>query len=355
MTGDARHHEPEAHHDHPPDPRHDHPAEPHHDHPAEPHHEHGSTVGRQHSHSHDPADLIDDVLATTAAGIRAVKIGLLGLVATALVQVALVGVTGSVALLSDTVHNFGDCLTAFPIWLAFHLARRPASERFTYGLGRLEDLSGLVVVAAIGLSGVFALVESVDRLLNPAPVNRPWIVVLAGLVGMVGNELVARYRIRAGRRIGSLALVADGEHARTDGLTSLAVVGSGLAAVVGWNWADPIVGLVIAGLIAVLFVRTTRPVVARLLDVTDPELTHAVYAAAAATPGVRGVEAVQVRWLGHRARAELAVCVDPALSVAGAAVICESVAQEVRAHVGPVKTATVRGVPDQSTEAPAAG
>lgn len=239
-------------------------------------HGHGRGHGHGHGHGHHDSAMVDDLAMTTAAGIRASVIGLLGLLATALFQLALVGLTGSVALLSDTVHNLGDCLTALPIWLAFRLARRPATTRFTYGLGRVEDLAGLLVVAAIGASGVYAVFVSIDRLLHPAPVEHPWIVVVAGLVGVVGNEWVARYRIAAGRRIGSLALVADGEHARSDGLTSLAVVASGLASLVGWSWADPIVGLVIAALIGALFIRTGRAIVGRLMDAVDPDLVDRI-------------------------------------------------------------------------------
>lgn len=313
-------------------PGHDHPHDHSHDHP--------------HDHSHDPAALLNDVVATTRDGIRAVKIGLLGLLATALIQLALVTLTGSVALLSDTVHNLGDCLTAFPIWLAFSLARRPATHRFTYGLGRVEDLSAVLVVAAIGASGVYAVAVSVDRLLHPMPVDLPWVVVGAGLVGMIGNELVARYRIRAGRRIGSLALEADGHHARTDGLTSAAVVGSGLATLAGWSWADPIVGLIIAGLIAALFVRTAKPVTARLLDAVDPELTRSLYAAAAAVPGVGEVRAVRVRWLGHQGRAEVVVTADPTLTVAAAHEVADAVEDAVRSAAAHVRIVTVSVEPD---------
>lgn len=172
--------------------------------------DHAAGHGHGHGHSHDPAYLLDDIATTTAAGIRATVIGLIGLLATALTQLVIVTFTGSVALLSDTVHNLGDCLTALPIWLAFRLARRPPSRRFTYGLGRVEDLAGLAVVAAIGASGLYAAWVSVDRLLHPSPTEHAWVVIAAGIVGVVGNEMVARYRIAAGRRIGSLALVADG-------------------------------------------------------------------------------------------------------------------------------------------------
>lgn len=308
-------------------------------------HGHGRGHGHGHGHGHHDSAMVDDLAMTTAAGIRASVIGLLGLLATALFQLALVGFTGSVALLSDTVHNLGDCLTALPIWLAFRLARRPATTRFTYGLGRVEDLAGLLVVAAIGASGVYAVFVSIDRLLHPAPVEHPWIVVVAGLVGVVGNEWVARYRIAAGRRIGSLALVADGEHARSDGLTSLAVVASGLASLVGWSWADPIVGLVIAALIGALFIRTGRAIVGRLMDAVDPDLVDRIRAAAVEPVGVVSVGEVRVRWLGHRARAEVEVCVDGSLSTAAAHDLAEAVAAEVRADAPEVKDVAVRTRP----------
>ena len=164
-------------------------------------------------------------------------------------------VSGSVALLADTVHNFSDALTAVPLWIAFVLSRRAASRRYTYGYGRVEDLAGLFVVAMIALSAVIAGWEAIDRLINPPPVEHLGWVAVAGVIGFAGNELVALYRIRVGNRIGSAALVADGLHARTDGLTSLAVVirrGRGRP---GLPAADPIIGLVIT--VAILGVLRT--------------------------------------------------------------------------------------------------
>lgn len=330
-------------HEHPP--THDHPHGRDHPHGQDHAHAYAHAHSHGHGHSHDPAYLLDDIATTTAAGIRATVIGLIGLLATAGTQLVLVTFTGSVALLSDTVHNLGDCLTALPIWLAFRLARRPPSRRFTYGLGRVEDLAGLGVVAAIGASGVYAAWVSVDRLLHPAPTEHAWVVIAAGIVGVVGNEMVARYRIAAGRRIGSLALVADGEHARTDGLSSLAVVGSGVASLAGWPYADPVVGLVIAALIARLFVQTARPVLGRLLDDVDPDLVDRVETAAATVPGVARIDQTQVRWLGHRARAELAIAVDPSLSLAAAHEIAEDVEAAIREATPEVKQVAVRTAP----------
>ena len=178
-------------------------------------------------HSHDAADSVDSALESSAIGIRAVKISLVALGVTALAQAVIVVLSGSVALAADTIHNFSDALTAVPLWIAFALGTRAATRRYTYGFGRAEDLAGLFVVAMIALSAVVAGYEAVTRLFHPTQIEHVGWVAAAGLVGFIGNELVALYRIRVGRRIGSAALVADGLHARTDGFTSLAVSRSG--------------------------------------------------------------------------------------------------------------------------------
>src|SRR5690348_851185 len=179
-------------------------------------------------HSHDAADSVDSALESSAAGIRAVKISLLVLGITAVAQIAVVAISGSIALVADTIHNFSDALTAVPLWIAFALSNKAANRRYTYGFGRVEDLAGLFVVAMITLSAIIAGYEAIQRLVHPQPIQNLGWVALAGLAGFVGNEWVALYRIRVGRRIGSAALVADGLHARTDGFTSLAVlVGAG--------------------------------------------------------------------------------------------------------------------------------
>jgi len=221
-------------------------------------------------HSHDAADSIDSALESSARGIRAVKISLVVLGVTAIAQLTVVYVSGSVALLADTIHNFSDALTAVPLWIAFALGRRAATRRYNYGYGRAEDLAGLFVIAMIALSGAVAGWQVVNRLLHPAPVNDLGWVALAGFVGFLGNEAVALYRIREGRAIGSAALVADGHHARTDGLTSLAVlVGAGGVAV-GWNWADPVVGLAITVAIVMVLRTAARDVFRRLMEASSP-------------------------------------------------------------------------------------
>ena len=237
-------------------------------------------------HSHDASDSIDGALESSAAGIRAVKISLRRARRHRVAQLVIVLLSGSVALLADTIHNFSDALTAIPLWIAFALGRRAATRRYTYGFGRAEDLAGLFVVAMIALSAAIAGIESVRRLDRPVAIEHLGWVAAAGLVGFIGNELVAVYRIRVGRRIGSAALVADGLHARTDGFTSLAVLLGAGGVALGFPLADPIVGLVITVAILAVLRTAARDVFRRLMDGVDPELVDAAEAALAAEPGV---------------------------------------------------------------------
>ncbi len=249
---------------------------------------------------------------------RALWLSFGGLVVTAVVQLVVVGFTGSVALLGDTLHNFADALTAVPLAVAFLLARRAATRRFTHGLGRAEDLAGLVILLVMAASALLAGWEAVDRLLYPRAMTGAGWVALAGVVGFVGNELVARYRIRTGRRIGSAALVADGLHARTDGFASLGVVLAAGGAMVGWTWADPVVGLLITVTILVVLRDAAREVFGRLLDAVDPHLVDDAEHALADTPGVVTVDSIRLRWIGHTLAAEAEVSVDPQRSLAEA-------------------------------------
>jgi cation diffusion facilitator family transporter len=266
-------------------------------------------------HSHDAADAIDDALEASEAGVRAVKVGLVGLGLTAVLQLVVVLVSGSVALLADTIHNASDALTAVPLWIAFVLGRRSASRRYTYGYGRVEDLAGLFIVAMIGLSAVVTGYEAIRRIFEPQPVaNLGW-VLAAGLIGFAGNELVAVHRIRVGRQIGSAALVADGFHARTDGFTSLAVVLGVVGIWLGFPLADPLVALAISAAIVVLLWGTARDIGRRLLDGVDPALVRTAEDTAAAMPGIAGVNALRMRWIGHRLDLEATVTTDPTMPV----------------------------------------
>lgn len=269
-------------------------------------------------HSHDSADSVDAALTSSAQGIRAVKISLVALFATSLAQAMVVLFSGSVALLADTIHNFSDALTALPLWLAFVVGRRPPTRRYTYGFGRAEDLAGLFVVVMIALSAILAGSVAIRRLMDPAPVQHLGWVAAAGLVGFVGNELVALYRIRVGRRIGSAALVADGLHARTDGLTSLAVVGGAGGVALGWPLADPIVGLLITVAILAVLRTAARDIYRRLMDAVDPALVQTAERALQMIPGVVGVRRVRMRWIGHQIHADADLDIDEHTTLAQA-------------------------------------
>jgi cation diffusion facilitator family transporter len=267
-------------------------------------------------HRHEAAVSVDSAMEADARGLRALLVSLAGLGLTAAAQAAVAALSGSVALLGDTLHNAADALTALPLAVAFVLGRRPANRSYTYGYGRAEDLAGMAVVLAIAASAAVAAVAAVRRLADPGGVSHLWAVAGAALLGFLGNELVARYRIRVGRQIGSAALVADGLHARTDGLTSLAVLLGAGGVALGLDLADPIVGLLITLAIVVVLRDATREVYRRLMDAVDPDLVDRVEAVLRGTPGVRGVGRVRLRWIGHQLRAECEVVVDRDLSVA---------------------------------------
>jgi cation diffusion facilitator family transporter len=305
----------------------------------------GRLGGLFHAHSHDTADSVDAALESSAQGVRAVKLSLVGLAATAALQMLVVAVSGSVALLADTVHNFSDALTAVPLWIAFVLGRRAANRRYTYGYGRAEDLAGLFIVAMIALSALVAGVQAVRRLLDPAPVEHVGWVALAGLIGFLGNEAVAIYRIRVGRRIGSAALVADGLHARTDGLTSLAVlVGAGGVAL-GFPLADPIVGLLITVAILAVLRTAVREVYRRLMDAVDPHLVDQAEAALLATPGVTGVRTVRMRWIGHALHAEADLDIDGGVSVTDAHRLAHDAEHRLTHQVPGLRAAAIHAYP----------
>jgi cation diffusion facilitator family transporter len=303
----------------------------HHGHEHAPHahtqgHEHGHEDGHKHGisvwsrvrhaasevfggHSHDAADQIDEALETDATGRRALLISLVILVVTALLQAVVVAFSGSVALLGDTLHNVADALTAVPLLIAFRLARRPPTKRYTYGYGRAEDLAGLFVIAMITVSAALAAWAAIDRLVHPHTMSHLWAIAVAALIGFAGNETVARYRITVGRRIGSAALVADGLHARTDGFTSLAVLLGAAGVALGWKQADPVIGLLITLAILAVLRSAVRHVGARLMDAVDPQLVDQARAAVTSVNGVDDVSDLRIRWVGHTLRAEADVTV----------------------------------------------
>lgn len=310
-----------------------------------------------HKHDHDHANghthgVVDPTIATTTRGIWAIKWSFLILAATAVLQLVVVYVSNSVALIADTIHNIADAGTAIPLWVAFVLARRTPTQTFTYGYGRVEDFAGLAIVLIILLSALVAGYEAINRLFHPHPVMHLGWLAAAGVIGFLGNEAVAVFRIRIGRQINSAALIADGYHARTDGLTSLAVVLGAFGVWLGYALADPIIGLIITAAILGIVWQSARAVLTRMLDgvehTTISELRHA----AQHVKGVVSVERVRARWLGHRLYAEMTLAVDPALSLADARKVAEDVNEHARGHLPALENLHLEVVPASGRERP---
>jgi cation diffusion facilitator family transporter len=311
------------------------------EHRHDPHDHHGG-----HGHTHGA---VDPSIATSERGIWAVKWSFVALFVTALLQLGVVLLSGSVALLSDTIHNFGDAATAVPLWIAFALARLGTSRRFPFGYGRVEDLAGVVVVLIILFSTLVAGYQAIERLINPQPVGFLGALAAAAIVGFVGNEAVAVFRIRVGRQIGSAALVADGYHARTDGWTSLAVLVGAAGVWLGYPLADPIVGLLIAAAILGIVWQSGKMVFTRLLDGVDLAVIDELRLAADRVEGVEDVAEVRARWVGHRLRAEVNVAVDPDLSVAEGHAIAREVNHRLLHELGYLDMAVIHVDPAQES------
>ena len=298
---------------------------------------------RPHEHGHYAAAL--DPAMSNTRGIWAVKVSLIALLATALFQVIIVAISGSVALLADTIHNFSDALTAIPLWIAFTLARRPRNDRYTYGYGRAEDLAGVLIVVMIFLSALEVFQQSIERIAHPQPIDNLGWVAVAAIIGFIGNEAVAIFRTRVGREIGSAALIADGLHARTDGFTSLGVLVGVMGVAIGFPLADPLIGFAIGIAILIVVWNAARDMWYRLMDAVDPAVGRSILEVAQGVSGVLSVHDVTVRWLGHRQRAELNIDVDGNLSTVQSHQIAEAVRHdlfhalpalvEVTVHVDP--------------------
>lgn len=307
-------------------------------------HDHGHALGGHSDHhgSHDHTHgVIDATIATTDRGIWAIKWSFVILAITAVLQMAVVALSGSVALLADTIHNIGDATTAIPLWVAFLLVRRKPTKAFTYGLGRVEDLAGILIVLIILFSAIVAGYEAIDRLINPRPVYHLGWLAAAGIIGFLGNEAVAVFRIRIGREINSAALVADGYHARTDGLTSLAVVIGAIGIWLGFSLADPIIGLLITIAIFGIVWQSARSVLTRMLDGIEPSVLDEIHHAAEHVPQARIVD-TKARWIGHKLHADVAICVDQSLPLSAANQIASALEGELFEHMPALATANVR-------------
>jgi cation diffusion facilitator family transporter len=290
--------------------------------------------GFGHSHDHGYTTLASDsAVHDNELGIRTVWLALLALGVTTILQIMIYAASGSVALLADTVHNLGDALNSVPLLVAFYLARRTATRRYTYGFGRAEDIAGILIVVSIGFSAGYILIESVQKLIHPQPLtNLPW-VAAAAVIGFIGNEVVALIQIRVGRQIGSDAMIADGQHARIDGLTSLAVLIAVIGTWIGLPILDPIIGIVIAIAIVGITWNAIKAVWYRLMDAVDPAITHRLEHYAREAAGVEQVASLRAHWVGHRLFAEMTIVVDENLSLVEGHTIAEHVKSILRQAV----------------------
>jgi cation diffusion facilitator family transporter len=307
--------------------------------------------GHDHVHSHTHG-VVDPTIATTQRGISAIKWSFLILGATAVLQLVVVFVSHSVALLADSIHNIADAGTAIPLWVAFALAQRKATETFTYGYGRVEDFAGLIIVLIILSSALVAGYEAIDRIIHPRQVIQLGWLAAAGVIGFLGNEAVAVFRIRVGRQINSAALIIDGYHARTDGLTSLAVVLGAFGVWMGYRLADPIIGLIITIVILGIVWQSARAVLTRMLDGVERSTMRELRHAAQHAKGVLSVQSVRARWLGHRLCAEMTLAVDSAISLADARKVVEAVKRHARGHLPALESLLVELMPASTQERP---
>ncbi|HEX6553981.1 MAG TPA: cation diffusion facilitator family transporter [Ktedonobacteraceae bacterium] len=318
--------ESEHHHDHDHDEHqhsHDDHEEHEHDHDGHDHdghdHEHGHG-GHGHEHGRVDADLYGN-----KAGLRAVQISTAGMFLVAAIQFAIAAIGGSAGLFADALHNLGDVLTTVALWIAFVLSNRAANHRYTYGYYRAEDLAGIFIVLVIIASAVAGAVESIQKLTTGSVPTQLYLSMAAALIGVAGNEILAQYKISVGKRINSVPLMADGQHSRIDGLTSLAAFIGLVGVALGFPLADPIAGLVITAVILTVVYSTTRSVLQRLLDAVDPRLIPSILSIASKVPGVEAVTEPRARWIGHTLHVTLNIEVDPELKLADAHAIAEEV------------------------------
>ena len=296
-------------------------------------------LGHSHHH-HDPSGSTG-----TARGILALKFSLWVLGLTAAAQAVVVWLSGSVALLADTVHNLSDALVALPLWFAFSISKRKPTPNYPYGFYRVEDLVGLGVLLAIFASGIWTGWESIQRIINPKVPQNIMLGIAAGLVGGLGNEVVAPYRLKVGREIRSLALMAEGHNARVDALTSMGVVvGLGLVAL-GFPLADPVAGLIITAFIFSVVFEVGKDLIPRIVGKADADEIEEIRSVANKIEGVEGVGSIKLQWLGHRCFADLCISVSPLISVSEAHRIMEGVRHELLHHISALVDVTIHTDP----------
>lgn len=279
-----------------------------------------------------PLPVTRDVAGDRRQADRAVAVSADGLAITGLAELVLALLTGSVGLLGDAIHNLSDVSTSAVVFLGFRLSRRPPAGRYPYGLDRAEDLAGVGIAVVIWISAAFAGAESVRKLIAGGHTAHVSAGIAGAVLGIAGNLLVARYKLTAGRRIGSATLVADARHSWLDALSSAGAL-AGLAAVAsGQRWGDPVAGLAVTVLICHVGYEVTRDVLARLADAIDPAVIEATETAASQIPAVVHAHA-RARWTGRTLRVEVEGWIDPDLTARQADAIGQRVAAAIAAAV----------------------
>jgi len=268
---------------------------------------------------------------------RAIAVSAIDLAATGIVELLLAILTNSVGLLGDAIHNLSDVSTSAVVFLGFRLSKRTPTERYPYGLDRAEDLAGIGIAIVISASAVFAGFESVRKLLAHGPTSHIGLGILGAVLGIIGNQVVARYKLVTGRRINSATLIADARHSWLDALSSAGALIGLIAVELGQRWGDPVAGIAVTGFICHVGYEVTSDVVHRLADGIDPAIITTAEAAAGNVPGVIHAHA-RARWTGRTLRVELEGWVDPDLP-----------AREVEALGRQVAEALARQLPDMSS------
>ena len=320
---------------------HDHAHDAHGEHDHEAHSRHG---GHGHEHGKVDADLYGN-----KAGLRAVQISTAGMLLVALIQFAIATIGGSAGLFADALHNLGDVFTTIALWIAFVISNRAANQRYTYGYYRSEDLAGIFIVLVIIASAVAGAVESIQKLTSGNVPTQIYLSMGAALVGVIGNEALAQYKISVGKRINSVPLIADGQHSRIDGLTSLAAFVGLIGVRLGLPIADPIAGIVITVVIVTVVYSTSRSVMQRLLDAVDPRIVPSIMNKAEEVPGVEAVTDVRARWVGHTLHVIMNIEVDPEMTLAKAHAIAEEVRHRLFHSINGISEAIIHTDPSSES------
>ncbi|MBI2773218.1 MAG: cation transporter [Chloroflexi bacterium] len=276
-----------------------------------------------------------------AKAMRANLISSGGLTLTSLFELAIALVSGSVALLVDALHNLADSYTTVAIYFGFRMSRRAATSRYPYGFGRAEDVAGVVIVVAIWSSAALAFYQTYEKFVSGSPTTHLTLGMVAAVIGIAGNQIAGRYKIRVGREIKSVPLIVDGKHSLLDAVSSagalVGLVGVGL----GFPQADPIAGVAIGLLIVHIGIDATKEVAARLMDANDEELARAAATIASTVPGVTGVNDVRARWLGREVELRVGLQLAPEMSLRGADQVSEQVRQGLREQIADVRDIVV--------------